>query len=63
MAKTPAKPSSSSTTASQFVTLPVIEIEQGDFMMYSFVAQSDLLRKIATVSRRAEDAEKVTNAT
>jgi DGQHR domain-containing protein len=39
-------------------TFPVIEIRQGDQSMYAFIAQSDLLRTIATVSRREEDSDR-----
>jgi len=39
-------------------TYPVIEMQQGGRKMYAFVASSEVLRKVCTVSRREQDAEK-----
>jgi len=58
MARKTAKSSTKTISKGQRVTLPVIEIRQGNYTMYALVAQSDLLRTIATVSRREEDSEK-----
>src|SRR5271157_59634 len=58
MAKKLANSKTRSPVDGQPITLPVMEIQQGNYVMYAFVAQSELLRKIATVSRRAEDTDK-----
>jgi DGQHR domain-containing protein len=39
-------------------TFPIISMQQGKLKMYAFVAPSEVLRSICTVSRRVEDAEK-----
>jgi DGQHR domain-containing protein len=39
-------------------TYPVMELQQGVVKMYAFVAPSTVLRRVCSVSRREEDAEK-----
>lgn len=39
-------------------TYPVFEMQQGSLKMYAFIAPSEVLRRVCTVSRREEDAEK-----
>lgn len=46
------------TVATPTETYPIIEIDQGVVKMYAFVAPSNVLRKVCTVSRREEDTEK-----
>jgi DGQHR domain-containing protein len=40
------------------ITLPMLPLLQAGYRMYAFVAQSDMLRKIVTFSRRVDDKEK-----
>ncbi len=44
--------------APTFYTYSVVKLVQGGLTMYAFVAPSDVLRKVCTVSRREEDHDK-----
>jgi DGQHR domain-containing protein len=55
---TPKKHSKTKSEEPTNCTFPVIMLRQGKVTMYAFVAPSEVLRKVCTVSRREEDAEK-----
>jgi DGQHR domain-containing protein len=56
--KKPKKPNKATPATNQTHTFQVMPLAQGDLVMYAFVAPSEVLRSICTVSRREEDSGK-----